>query len=251
VLKNQLASPYILGVSSGASLGAALVMLSGLSLPLLSAFTLPAAGLLFGLATVFIVVAFSSKIDKSISSNTIILCGMVFSLFINAILTTLVALFHEELKTLVIWQMGSFSMKGWLDLRLFVPFFIAGSIGLIRFTRELDLLTFGDEEAKAAGVETEKTKKLLFIFGAVLTGSSVALSGAISFIDLIAPHISRKIVGAAHRYVLPESFIIGGILMTASDLVARTILSPSELPVGAVTAIIGAPFFVWVYFRKR
>jgi iron complex transport system permease protein len=166
-------------------------------------------------------------------------------------LTTLVAVFHEELKTLVIWQMGSFSMKGWLELRLFLPFFIVGSIGLFRFTRELDLLSFGDEEAKAAGVETEKTKKLLFMFGAILAGSSVALSGAISFVDLIAPHISRKIVGASHRYVLPQSFLVGGMIMTASDLAARTILSPSELPVGAVTAIIGAPFFVWVYFRRR
>jgi iron complex transport system permease protein len=251
VLKNQLASPYILGISSGASLGAGLVMAGSITLPILGAFTMPLAGFVFGLLTVFLVLVFSAKLDSSLSNNTVILCGMVFSLFVNAILTTLISLFREELKTLVIWQMGSFAMKGWLYVQLLIPFFVIGTVGILFKCREMDLLTFGEDEAASAGVAVEQVKKQLFFHGAVLTGSSVALSGTIGFVDLIAPHVARSIVGSNHRYVVPMSFFIGGALMTVSDLIARTVVSPSELPVGAVTAIIGAPFFAYVYFRKK
>jgi iron complex transport system permease protein len=251
VLKNQLASPYMMGVSAGASLGAGLIMVSGITLPLIAGFTLPATGFICGLITVWLVVAFSQKIDKTMSNNTVILTGMVFSLFVNALLTTLVALFREELKTLVIWQMGSFAGRGWAYLRLMLPFFIVGTVGVLRYTREMDILTFGEDEAKSAGVESEKVRKRLFLFSAVLSGASVSLSGTIGFVDLIAPHIARKIIGARHSLVIPVSFITGGILMTVSDLLSRVLLAPAELPVGAITAIIGAPFFAWVYFRPH
>nr|WP_312984314.1 iron ABC transporter permease [Clostridioides sp.] len=251
ILKNQLASPYTLGVSSGASLGAGVVIISGLSIPIISGFTLPIVGFLFGLATVYLVIVFSNKIDKSMSNNTIILCGMVFSLFVNALLTTLTALFSNELKAVSLWQMGSFAMKGWLYVRLVLPFFIIGTIGVLKYTKEMDILTFGEEQAKSVGVDTQIVKKKLFIFASILTGGAVSLSGTIGFVDLIAPHVARKIVGSSHRYVIPMSFIVGGSLMVITDLIARTIVSPSELPVGAITAIIGAPFFAWVYFKKR
>jgi iron complex transport system permease protein len=251
VLKNQLASPYILGVSSGASLGAGIVMLSGLVLPLIGAFTLPAAGFVFGLATVFIVIGFASKLDKTMSNNTVILFGMVFSLFVNALLTTLTAMYREELKNLLHWQMGSFAMKGWSYAGLMLPFLVFGTAGIIRYTREMDILTFGEDEAQAMGVDARSIRKKLLAFSAVLTGAAVALSGAIGFVDLIAPHLARKIVGSSHRHSLPMAFLTGGSLLVVTDLIARTIVSPSELPVGAVTAIIGAPFFAWVYFRKR
>jgi iron complex transport system permease protein len=251
VLKNQLASPFILGVSSGASLGAALVMLTGIAIPLVGGLTMPVAGFLFGLFTVYIVISFSSRLDKTMSNHTIILFGMVFSLFVNALLTTLMALYREELKNLVAWQMGSFALKGWSYARIMLPFFVIGTIGVIRYTKEMDILTFGEDQAKSVGVETEKVRRHLFVFSTVLTGSAVALSGTIGFVDLIAPHMARKIVGSNHRYVIPMSFILGGSLMVITDLIARTIVSPSELPVGAITALIGAPFFAWVYFRRR
>ena len=250
VLKNPLASPYILGVSSGTSLGAGIVIVSGLSIPLISSFTLPLVGFVFGLGAIFLVVAFSSKIDKNMSSNTIILCGLVFSLFVGALLTTLSALFSDDLKAIVLWQMGSFAMRGWVYIRLILPFFIIGTAGALYFSREMDILTFGDEQAKAAGVETGKIRKLLLIFSTILTSSAVALSGVIGFVDLIAPHAARKITGSRHRHLIPMSFILGGSLMVVTDLIARTIISPAELPVGAITALIGAPFFAWIYFRR-
>lgn len=251
VLKNQLASPYTLGVSAGASLGAGIVIITGITIPIISAFTLPIVGFIFGFATVYIVILFSSKIDKMMSNNTIILSGMVLSLFVNAIFTTITAMSSENIKTVTLWQMGSFALKGWTNVRLIIPFFLIGTIGVLRYTKEMDILTFGEEQAKAVGVETEKVKKRLFIFSSVLTGGAVSLSGTIGFVDLIAPHVARKIVGSNHKYVIPMSFIVGGSLMVVTDLIARTIISPSELPVGAITAIIGAPFFAWVYFKKK
>ncbi|MDR1956234.1 MAG: iron ABC transporter permease [Treponema sp.] len=250
VLRNQLASPYILGVSSGASLGAGLIIITGFSLPLTGGFTLPLTGFLFGLATVGVVLVFASKIDKTMSNNTVILFGMVVSLFVNALLTTLLSLFREELKTLLLWMMGSFAMKGWSYVTLLLPFLVVGAVGIIRYTKEMDILTFGEDAAKSLGVDAQGVRKKLLLYATMLTGGAVSLSGAIGFVDLIAPHIARKIVGSNHRYLIPLSFIAGGSLMVLSDLAARIIVSPAELPVGAVTAIIGAPFFAWVYFRR-
>ena len=250
ILKNELASPYTLGVSSGASLGAGLVIVLGIVIPFLGKLTLPLIGFLFGLITVYGVIVFSSKIDKTMSNNTIILAGMVFSLFVNALLTTLTALFSEDIKSISLWQMGSFSMKGWSYVKALIPFLIIGFIGVLRYTKEMDILTFGEEQAKSVGVDTNTVKKHLFIHSAILTGSAVALSGTIGFVDLIAPHMVRRVFGSKHKYVIPMAFVFGGCLMAITDLIARTIISPSELPVGAITAIIGAPFFAYVYFSK-
>ena len=216
ILKNQLASPYTLGVSSGASLGAGLVIITGITIPVIGSFTLPFVGFIFGLFTVYLVILFSSKIDKRIA----------------------------------LWQMGSFAMKGWTYVGLIIPFCLVGMIGTLMYTKEMDILTFGEEQAQSVGVDTSKVKTKLFIFSAVLTGGAVSLSGTIGFVDLIAPHVVRKIFGSNHKYVIPMSFVFGGCLMVVTDLIARSIFAPTELPVGAVTALIGAPFFAYVYFKK-
>ena len=250
ILKNQLASPYTLGVSSGASLGAGLVIVTGITIPIIGSFTLPFVGFIFGLFTVYLVILFSSKIDRTMSNNTIILAGMVFSLFVNALLTTLTAMFSEDLKRIALWQMGSFAMKGWTYVGLIIPFCLVGMIGTLMYTKEMDILTFGEEQAQSVGVDTSKVKTKLFVFSAVLTGGAISLSGTIGFVDLIAPHVVRKIFGSNHKYVIPMSFVFGGCLMVVTDLIARSVFAPTELPVGAVTAIIGAPFFAYVYFKK-
>ena len=251
ILKNPLASPYTLGVSSGAGLGAALVIIFGFNISFLGDFTLPIVGFIFGLLTVIIVISFSKRVDIFLSNNTIILAGMVFSLFLNAILTTAGALNGDSLKAISLWQMGSFSMKGWSYVYAFIPFLLIGMIGISLYTKEMDILTFGEDNAKSVGVDTNKVKTRLFVFTAVLAGSAISLSGIIGFIDLIAPHIVRKIFGAKHNLVIPMSFILGGSLMVITDLISRTIISPSELPIGAITALIGAPFFAYIYFKKK
>lgn len=250
VLRNPLASSYTLGVSSGASLGAALVIFLGITLPFAQIMTLPLLGFTFGLATILIVMAIVSRVDGRMENQTIILTGMVFSLFISAITTLMFVLFRENVQRMVFWQMGSFAMRDWHTVHILAPVAVLGVIFVTRYSRELDILTFGEEQAQAVGVNSKNTKWILLVTSAAITGSTVAFVGVIGFVDLVAPHIVRKIFGAAHRYLIPMSAVIGGAFMALCDLAARTVISHVELPVGAVTAIIGAPFFAYIYFSK-
>lgn len=251
VLKNPLASSYTLGVSSGASLGAAIIIVTGYSIPFLGLFTLPFVGLLFGLLTVFLAVKFASRMDSNLENNTIILVGMVFSLFVNAILTIISAMAREHIAQLTFWQMGSFSLKDWSSVIILFPIVLIGVIIIQKYSKEMDILTFGEEQAFTMGVDVHKIKWLLLGLSAALTGSAISFVGIIGFIDLIAPHVVRKFFSSNHNIVIPMSMIFGGSFMVLCDLVARTIVSPSELPVGAITALVGAPFFAYVYFSKR
>lgn len=251
VLKNPLASSYTLGVSSGASVGAAIVIVTGFTIPLLGSFTLPFIGLLSGLLTVFLAVKFSSRMDANMENNTIILVGMVFSLFINAILTLITAIAREHIAQLTYWQMGSFAAKDWSIILILLPIVTTGVLMLIRYSQELDIMTFGEEQAFTMGIDVPKLKWLLLGLAAALTGSAISFVGVIGFIDLIAPHVVRRIFGSSHKIVIPMSMLFGGAFMVICDLAARTLASPSELPVGAVTALIGAPFFAYIYFSKR
>ena len=251
VLRNPLASSYTLGVSSGASLTAATVILTGFTLPVLGRYTLVFCGFLGGLATVFLAMGLASRFDRNLENTTVILTGMVLSLFVNAILTLVIAFSHEHLQQLIYWQMGSFAGKGWGDCGVLSIIVLAGTLLLARFGREMDLMTFGEEQALSAGVELKRVKLILIALAALLTGSAVAFVGVIGFVDLIAPHVVRRVFGSNHRLVIPMSALFGGAFMVLADLVSRTIVAPQELAVGAVTALIGAPFFAYVYFRRR
>ena len=251
LLQNPLASSYTMGVSSGSAIGAAIVIISGIQSFALRSFLLPAAGFVFALLTVFFVLFFSSRIDRNIHSYTIILIGMVISLFVSAMLTLLSSLFHEHSQQIYFWMMGSFSARNWTHVMIIIPICLIITFILMLFSRELDILTFGDDQAMSMGVNTRNHKIILILLTALLTGVSVAFTGTIGFIDLVAPHSVRRIFGSRHKAVIPMSFIYGGAFMSVMDLIARTILSPREIPVGAVTALLGAPFFIILFFRKR
>jgi len=251
VLRNPLASSYTLGVASGASLGASLVIFLGVSLPFLAMFTLPVLGFTFGLGTIFLVIALSSKIDMGMNNYTIILMGMVFSLFVNAITTLMFALFREGTQRMVFWQMGSFLGHGWQVVAIIAPIAVLVIVLIMRHTMEMDVLTFGEEQANTVGINAKRVKTWLLVYGAALTGVSIAFVGTIGFVDLVAPHVVRKLYGASHKIVIPMSALFGGSFMVIADLIARTIMAPAELPVGVITAIIGAPFFAYIYFAKR
>ena len=251
VLRNPLASSYTLGVSSGASFGAAIIIVTGLRLPVFRAFTLPFTGLAFGIITVILAISFASRLDSSMENNTIILVGIVFSLFINAILTMITALFRDKVAQLTFWQMGSFSLKEWSSIHILLPISITLVSVLLLYSKEMDILTFGEEQAFAIGVDVQRIKWVLLGLAAALTGSSIAFVGVIGFIDLVAPHIVRKLFGSSHSIVLPMTAVFGGSFMVVCDLIARTIIAPIELPVGAITAMIGAPFFTYLYFSGK
>ena len=251
LLQNPLASSYTLGVSSGASLGAALIIVFEISIPALNYFLLPASGFIFGLATVFLVLAFSAGLDGDLRSHTIILFGMILSLFVNAVLTMLSAAFSRHMQRLILWQMGSFAGRRWIHAAILLGICIPGVILACALHRELDLMSFGEDTARAAGVDTKKGRAILLILSSVLTGAAVCFTGVIGFIDLAAPHAVRRLFGSSHKYVLPMSALLGGGFMALADLISRSLFSPQEIPVGAVTAFLGAPFFLWIYFGSR
>ena len=251
ILRNPLASSYTLGVSSGASLGASLVIFLGVSLPIMSMLSLPILGFIFGLGSMILAMAFASRLDGRMENQTIILVGMVFSLFINALTTLMFALYRESIQRMIYWQMGSFSMRDWQAIYILFPLALAGIVYVSRFRWELDVLSFGEEQGESIGVNSRRVKLKLLVSSAALTGSTIAFVGVIGFVDLVTPHVIRKIFGSSHKYVIPMSAIAGGAFMALCDLAARMAVPSVELPVGAVTALIGAPFFAYVYFSKR
>jgi iron complex transport system permease protein len=251
VLRNPLASSYTLGVSSGASFGASHVILRGITVSGLEAFTLPFMGVLFGLGTIILAVAVSSRLDGRMANNTIILIGMVFSLFINAVTSLLSYIFRDHMQRLNLWQMGSFSMKDWHAVTILAPIVILGVFYVTRRHRELDMMTFGEEHAQSMGVPVKRVKWRMLVMSALLTGSAIAFTGIIGFVDLIAPHVARRFFVSRHKAVIPVSALMGGMFMALCDLAARTLASPLEIPVGIVTALIGGPFFSYVYFKRK
>ena len=251
LLQNPLASSYTLGVSSGASLGAAVIIVSEISIPVIGTLLLPVTGFLFGLATVLLVIFFSAKLDNNLRNHTIILFGMIVSLFVNGMLTMLSAAYSRHMNRLILWQMGTFAGRRWMHVGILIAVCIIGCFAVCFFHKELDLMSFGEEQSQAMGVEIKRTRFILLILSSILTGVAVCFTGVIGFIDLAAPHAVRRLFGSSHRYVLPMSAVIGGSFMALADLLSRTVLAPQEIPVGAVTALLGAPFFLWVYFGTR
>ena len=250
VLQNPLASSYTLGVSSGASLGAALVLLCGFTVAGLEGIMLPLAGFVLGLLTVTFAILLASRIDRSVSNQTIVLIGMILSLFVTGIMNFMMTFYSDRSKQLWLWMTGSFSARNWNHCAILTVAGIICLIILMMLSGQLDILTFGELQASSMGVEVKKTKIIAILVCSLLTGISVAFSGVIGFIDLAAPHIVRRIFGPSHKVVIPMSFVYGGAFMALCDLASRTLLSPREIPVGAVTALVGAPFFAYVFFTK-
>ncbi|WP_338996914.1 iron ABC transporter permease [Lactococcus formosensis] len=249
LLQNPLASSYTLGVSSGASLGASAVMLLGINF-MSTSVMMSIGGFSLGLLTVFVVLLFAQQFSQALDNQTIILVGMVLSLFINSFFTLLMTFSPDYMQRIIFWQLGSFSGASWENVKLLSLTFIFSFLCLIYFHREMDILSFGDVFALSQGVEVKRTKIILIGLSTLLTGASVALTGVIGFVDLVAPHVARRMFGATHRWVLPSSALVGGLLCVLADTVARSILQSRELPIGAVTALIGAPFFCYIFFRK-
>ena len=251
VLRNPLASPFGLGVSAGAGLGAALVIVAGLSSGLLGALLMPTVSLCFALGTVILVVGVATRLDRSLSNTTIVLIGMVASLFLSAIMNLLSTLSPSNAQRISLWTLGSFSMKEWQQVYVLAPVTLLCILFFLMYAREMDVMSFGEEQAQALGISLRRMKWLLIGGVAILTGTATAFVGIIGFVDLIAPHVVRRFFGASHRRVIPAAALFGGTFMVLCDLAARTLTPPREIPIGSITALIGAPFFVYIYFAGR
>ena len=251
LLKNPLADPYTLGVSSGASVGAVVTLFFGISVPVLGLFTLPVFSMIGAFLTMVTVMSFAKLIDRAMKMETIILTGIIFSSFLGSVISLMISLSGEELRQIIGWLLGSVSMRGWPYVTMALPFMLIGFLLLWINRRELNALVFGEERAKHLGVNVKRRKMMILIGGSILTGAAVAVSGTIGFVGLVVPHMTRMLFGSDHRHVLPLSFINGATLLIICDLVSRTIISPSELPIGVITAFIGAPVFAFIFWKQR
>jgi iron complex transport system permease protein len=251
LLRNPLADPYTLGVSSGASVGAVITLFFQISIPFVGSFALPFLSILFSLATVFLVLAFARKIERSMRVETIILTGIIFSSFLGALISLMIALTGDELRQIISWLLGSVSMRGLEYVKIVIPFFTIGSFILIINAKELNAMSFGEERAQHLGVNVQKRKLIILTAGSILTGAAVAVSGTIGFVGLVIPHLARLLWGPDHKHLLPLSILTGSGFLILADLISRTIISPTELPIGVITALIGAPIFAIILLQRK
>ena len=251
LLRNPLADPYTLGVSSGASLGAVLTLFLNLSLPFIGSYTLPFLSVLCSFITIVLVLFFAQRIDRSMKVETIILTGVIFSSFLGAFISLMIALTGDELRLIINWLLGSVSMRGWDYIKIILPFFIVGSIILLVNVNELNAMSFGEERAQHLGVNVQRRKMFILAAGSILTGAAVSVSGTIGFVGLVIPHLTRLLWGSDHKHLLPLSVLTGSGFLILADLVARSVISPRELPIGVITALIGAPVFALVLISRK
>lgn len=251
LLRNPLADPYTLGVSSGASVGAVLTLFFHISIPFFGSFTLPFMSILFSFVTIVFVLVFARKMEHAMKLETIILTGIIFSSFLGSLTSLMIALTGDELREIIGWILGSVSMRGWDYIKLILPFFVFGSVILMLNAKELNAMSFGEERAQHLGVNVQRRKLVVLTAGSILTGAAVAVSGTIGFVGLVIPHFIRLLWGPDHKHLLPLSILAGSGFLILADLISRTIISPTELPIGVITALIGAPVFAGILMQRK
>ena len=248
LLRNPLADPYILGVSSGAAVGAILAILLGLST---FSFGLPLASFLGAFLTVLIVFYFGRQ-DGKIHPNTLLLAGVITGSFLSALIMFFISVSQkEELHTIIFWLMGDFSFSNARAILIIFPYIVLGFFLLYLRSRQLNLILSGEENAVQLGVDVEKLKLVSYLSASLITAASVSVCGLIGFVGLIIPHAVRLIFGPDHRLLIPASALVGASFLIASDTVARTLLAPTELPVGVITAVFGGPFFIYLLKTRK
>ncbi len=250
LFRNPMADPGIIGVSAGGALGAVIAITLGLHAVI--ALALPAmafAGAAGALALVYLVASLGGRFSMA----ALLLSGVAISAFIAAVISAII-LFTSDLQAqreMLFWLAGGLGASTWTDIRISAPLVVLGIAVAVLFSRDLNLLMVSEDVAKALGVRVVLTRNLLLLAASLITGAAVAFSGAIAFVGLIAPHTLRLLIGADHRALVPLSAIGGGIFLMAADTLARVAIAPAEIPVGVVTALVGAPFFVLLLARNK
>ena len=252
MLRNPLATPFTLGVSAGASLGAILVITLGLPLSLLGVPAVPIASFFGALGAVAIVYFLATMRRQGLSTIVLLLAGVTLNSLFSAIIL-FVQYLADPSQTLqaVRWVMGDLDVGDYRPILSAIPPMGFAFIAFARLPRALNLLTLGPDSAAARGVDVLRTQRVAFLSASLATGAAVAVGGPIGFIGIIIPHLVRLLVGADHRLVLPASAFLGAAFLVVCDVAARTLLSPMELPVGVITAMLGGPFFLWLLVRSR
>lgn len=249
LLRNPLADPYIIGISTGAALGAVAAMVSGAQI-YFGMFALPVFAFCGAVATAFLVMKLAGGTDER-AVYTLVIAGVAVSAFLNAVMSMLILAFDRNLGRMLNWMMGSFARSGWVEIMVVIFPISIGLFVMLIFSRDLNAMLFGDETAHHLGVRTLRVRRILTVAMAVTVGSAVAASGTIGFVGLMVPHMVRLVVGPDHRLLIPMSAITGASFLLVADTIARVLIAPGEIPVGIVTAFFGGPFFIWLLMRAR
>lgn len=251
LLKNPLADGSTLGVSSGASLGAVIAIAFGVSIPRLPFAGTMGMAMAFSCLSLFAILSLAYKIDRALSTNTIILIGVIFSMFASGLMSLIIAFAPDKARSITFWTMGSLSGSDYTNaLVLLLSLAVFGGVLLSR-ADELNAFAIGENEARHVGVNVKAVKLTVLIASSALIGVCVSVGGAIGFVGLVVPHILRRVTGPNHRRLLPACMFGGAVFLMLSDLLARTIVSPAELPIGVITSLIGAALFIYIFYSTR
>ena len=251
LLRNPLADGSTLGVSSGASLGAVLALALGVTIPGTSYGGTMVMAMAFAFLSLAAILGLAYTLDRSLSTNSIILIGVIFSMFASSVINLVISFAEEHIKSIAFWTMGSLSGTNLGHTRILgVAVLLCGGV-ILRYARELNAFAIGEDNARHIGVNVKRVKLIILITVSVLIGVCVSISGTISFVGLVMPHMARMITGPNHKRLLPSAMFSGAIFLLLADLVARTILRPIELSIGVVTSLVGAVAFVTIFYRTR
>ena len=251
LLRNPLADPYVLGVSSGSALGVSMAILFGIGSTFMLLPVLP----LFGFAGGLLALLFIYRLAQSkgrLPVHSLLLAGVILNAILTAFIMFITSIMEPNRSAgLMAWLMGSLTAPGYPALGIFLMYVVGVLAFLMHKAQLLNVLTLGEETARSLGVNTEGTKKQLFVLTALLTGAIVSVSGMIGFVGMVVPHAVRLLIGSDHRLLLPASALVGGMFLAVADTIARTIMAPAEIPVGIVTALAGGPFFLYLLLWRK
>ncbi|NLU83182.1 iron ABC transporter permease [Rhodococcus sp. HNM0569] len=248
VFRNPLADPYLLGVSSGAGLGATLAIVAG---GVVGAAGVPIAAFAGGILAVAATYTLGRSVGGARSEVVVVLAGVAVAAFANAAQTFVQQLYDDTLRQVYSWLLGRLSTDGWHDVLEVLPYVVVSTAVILLYRRVLDVMAVGDVEAASLGIDPARVRFVLVAFATLGTAAVVSASGLIGFVGIVVPHAVRMLVGPGHRVLLPVSLMAGAAFLVLADVVARVVMSPAELPIGVVTAAIGAPFFLLVLRRSR
>ncbi|MBA2486889.1 MAG: iron ABC transporter permease [Nitrospira sp.] len=251
LLRNPLADPYVLGVSSGAALGVSLAVLFGIGTNMLALSVLPGCGFLGGLLALFIIYRMAATYDR-LPIHSVLLAGVILNAIFSALIMFITSIMEPNRSFgMMAWLMGSLTAPAYPALGALSVYLLVGLLLLFKQVRVLNILALGEESARSLGIDTERAKRFIFLVSALITGAVVSVSGMIGFIGMIIPHAVRFMIGADHRLLLPASALVGGMFLMVADTIARSSFVPSEVPVGIITALAGGPFFVYLLVWRK
>ncbi|MCY6369644.1 FecCD family ABC transporter permease [Clostridium ganghwense] len=250
IFKNPMADPYVLGISSGASLGATIAIITGIEFAFKNIGMVTIFAFIGAISTTFIVYNIA-RVGGKIPINILLLAGVAISFLFSSLVYLMMIFNREQIEKIIFWTMGSVSEASFTHVLLVLPFVLIGGIIIYVFARDLNLMLTGDETALTLGIEVETVKKLILVVSSLIIAACVSVSGIIGFVGLIIPHILRIIVGPDHKILLPFSAVGGAIFMIICDTLARSLVPPIEIPVGAITSLFGAPYFIYLLVKKK